>query len=90
MCRIPLGNRPVRRASRAGVRASIVARKPGNSGRAKGRRKVDEMSSWLPRSTTPVPDGPRADSGFTGRKASSPRDSIPRGWFGDSHADGPL
>jgi len=34
-------NRPVRRASRTGVRASIVASKPGNAGGAKGRRKVD-------------------------------------------------
>ena len=32
----------VRRARRAGVRASIVARKPGNAGGAKGRREVDE------------------------------------------------
>ena len=30
-----------RRGVRTGVRASIVARKPGNSGGAKGRRKVD-------------------------------------------------
>src|SRR5690349_9429029 len=33
----PRGNRPVRRARRAGVRASIVAMKPGNAGGAKGR-----------------------------------------------------
>lgn len=30
-----------RRAGRSGVRASIVARKPGNAGGAKGRRKMD-------------------------------------------------
>ena len=30
-----------RRAGQAGVRASIVAWKPGNSGGAKGRRKAD-------------------------------------------------
>jgi hypothetical protein len=30
-----------RRAARSGVRAAIVARKPGNSGGAKGCRKVD-------------------------------------------------
>ena len=32
-----------RRASRTGVRASVVAMKPGNAGGAKGRRKVDEV-----------------------------------------------
>ena len=31
----------VRRARRAGVRASIVAMKPGNAGGAKGPRKMD-------------------------------------------------
>ena len=31
-----------RRAGHSGVRASIVALKPGNAGGAKGRRKVDE------------------------------------------------
>jgi hypothetical protein len=30
-----------RRAARSGVRAAIVVMKPGNSGGAKGRRKVD-------------------------------------------------
>lgn len=29
------------KSRRAGVRASIVAKKPGNSGGAKGRRKVE-------------------------------------------------
>lgn len=31
-----------READRAGVRASIVAKKPGNAGGAKGRRKMDD------------------------------------------------
>lgn len=33
--------KPVRRACRAGVRGAIVALKPGNSGGAKGSRKMD-------------------------------------------------
>ena len=32
----------VRRARRTGVRASVVAMKPANTGGAKGRREVDE------------------------------------------------
>ena len=39
-CSLPLNK--VRRASRAGVRASIGAWKRGNARGAKGRRKVDE------------------------------------------------
>lgn len=34
----PIGNR---RAGRPGVRAPVVAKKPGNSGRAKGCREVE-------------------------------------------------
>ena len=32
---------PGKKSRRSGVRASIVAQKPGNSGGAKGRRKMD-------------------------------------------------
>jgi len=36
-----LGDFQASKAGRSGVRASIVAKKPGNSGGAKGRRKMD-------------------------------------------------
>lgn len=49
------GCRPVRRAGRPGVRAPIVARKPGNAGRAKGCRKVDDGTSGSTRWTISVP-----------------------------------
>ena len=39
--RDPESGRPVGEVKSAGVRASVGARKPGNAGGAKGRRKVD-------------------------------------------------
>ena len=39
--RVPESGRPVDVVTAAGVRASVGARKPGNAGGAKGRRKVD-------------------------------------------------
>ena len=42
MCRIPTWEPPGKKSRRSGVRASIVALKPGNSGGAKERRKVDD------------------------------------------------
>jgi hypothetical protein len=42
MCRIPAGEPTGKKSRRWGVRASIVATKPGNAGGAKGRRKMDE------------------------------------------------
>jgi hypothetical protein len=38
------GNRPVRRTGRTEVRGAIVAKKPGNAGRAKGSRKMENGS----------------------------------------------
>ena len=41
MCRIPLWEPTGKKSRCSGVRASIVAMKPSNSGGAKGCRKVD-------------------------------------------------
>ena len=66
-------SRPVRRIGRPGVRALIVAWKPGNSGGAKGCREVDEVR--------PLRTGRRAQylDGSNARMASSPYDSISTG-----------
>jgi len=42
MCRISPWEPTGKKSRRSGVRASIVVMKPGNSGGAKGRRKVDD------------------------------------------------
>ncbi len=42
MCRIPVWEPTGKKSRHSGVRASIVVMKPGNSGGAKGRRKVDD------------------------------------------------
>lgn len=42
MCRIPAWEPTGKKNRRSGVRASVVALKPSNSGGAKGRRKVDD------------------------------------------------
>jgi hypothetical protein len=41
MCRIPAGEPTGKKSHRIGVRVSIVALKPGNSGGAKGHREMD-------------------------------------------------
>ena len=41
MYRIPLREPPGKKSRRSGVRASVVAKKPGNSGGAKGCREMD-------------------------------------------------
>lgn len=82
-------SRPVRRANRTGVRASIGALKPGNAGGAKGRRELDEMRDGQQRLTTEVPTGDCARRGYPGRTRSSTRDSIARLCPTNSHADDP-
>ncbi len=89
MCRTPTRSRPVRRASRTGVRASIRALRPGNAGGAKGRRALDEVRAGQKRLTTEVPTGKCARRGYPGRTRSSTRDSIARFCPTNSHADDP-